>query len=260
MKQTWAYSITLLTALIGLALSVSCGDDTFKKARPESAGISSDRKKENTEVIDTLKNYFKGAFKNKSYSFTIVPKGKGESATAYLIYSLAGGTGALTADGKDVKDTVKAVADTPINLVFTPSQSTGEGEYVLSFVSYNQFGLSSSEKTALRLRVIKNLSPVAKFKITLADPKTLRYEFDASASFDPDAKFSDSPGTRMAAYEYTIYQNERRFSRYFAYKSISPINLPSGSYTVTLRVVDDEGSSSDPVFYSDPKERPFIVP
>src|SRR6218665_2755461 len=256
MKQTWAYSITLLTALIGLALSVSCGEDTFKKARPESAGISSDRKKENTEVIDTLKNYFKGAFRNKSYRFTIVPKGKGESATTYLIYSLAGGTGALTADGKDLKDTVKAVADTPINLVFTPSQSTGEGEYVLSFASYNQFGLSSSEETTLRLRVIKNLPPVAKFKITLADPKTLRCEFDASASFDPDAKFSDSPGAHVATYQYTVYRNGQPLLPRTVYKAISSIDLPSGSYTITLRVWDDEGLASDPVFYSDPKERP----
>lgn len=237
--------ITLI-ALVGLMVWSACGDDTFNKAIPNETSVSAKSKKEDVEIIDSLKNAFKDNSLNNSYQFTITPKGTDENATTYLIYTLETGSGVLKRDNRVLKDTVKVlIYGAPIALSFTPDIT--EGDVVLRFASYNQFGLESKSSTVVRLYIFKNLPPIAKFTVVTVDASKYLYNLDASESIDGDGMDKYGGTGKIKMYEYTISWNGKLMPLLRGYEKITPADISGqGKYIITLKVVDNEGMYSPP--------------
>lgn len=115
------------------------------------------------------------------------------------------------------------------------ASATKLGLNVISFTAEDRFGKTA--KANLRLFVFDNLPPVADLQYTLTG--TRLYEFDGSASRDPDANYDG----RVVTYVFEIEGKE--------FQSSSPIVRHifsiAGIYTVKLRVIDNSGATSPSV-------------
>ncbi len=93
-------------------------------------------------------------------------------------------------------------------------------------------GSTASSTQQLRVRARANQAPVANFQISPSNPRVNQaVTFDASNSFDPDGQ--------ITRYEWSFGDNSSATGRTVTHRYRS-----NGSFTVRLRVVDSQGTSS----------------
>ncbi len=93
-------------------------------------------------------------------------------------------------------------------------------------------GASASSTQQLRVRARSNQAPVVNFQISPSNPRVNEtVTFDASNAFDPDGQIS--------RYEWRFGDNSSATGRTVSHRYRS-----SGSFTVRLRVVDNQGASN----------------
>ena len=110
------------------------------------------------------------------------------------------------------------------------------GQKTLQMLVQDAYGLNGF--CSVQLTVFYNLTPVAIFseqKVALLDP--LQCQFDASGSYDKDARF----GGKICHYEFTISPSYRAVTNQPLINYIFP---KVGNYQVALRVQDNDSAWS----------------
>lgn len=132
------------------------------------------------------------------------------------------------------------------------SVKVGKGDLIISAgeIGFHQIKLEVTDQfenkhlNELNLTVFKNIIPVAEFSITentnSNNPK--EYIFNASSSYDQDAKF----GGKIDQYIYEISNTQTNFSYTLPSNlKITPYLFPdTGTYSVSLRTIDNNSGQS----------------
>lgn len=119
-----------------------------------------------------------------------------------------------------------------VDLSISPKQT---GNTTIHFVAEDRFNQTST--ATLNLFAFRNLPPVA--RMDNRQVNGLEYAFDASTSYDADARF----GGEVVAYEYTIAGSVFTTPQPVVYH----VFAGAGTYTITLRVMDNDGDYSEPL-------------
>ncbi len=183
------------------------------------------------KVGDSLRNFYQDSIKlnptlNNFSSVNLTFSAK-EGVYA-LNYVMKAGIGSLEYKGdSNLNGSLNTAGENTI-VKFIPK---GEGLSVLYFIVKDRFlGVDTAIYQVLSF---KNLSPIANFilnPIKIKDP--FEYEFDASASLDPDVHY----GGGITQYKFTV-NGQNIFS---ATPRVSYIFPGAGKYEVKLQVTDND--------------------
>lgn len=110
----------------------------------------------------------------------------------------------------------------------------------------------------------RNVKPIASFTFKLPDPQTRRpgewiVGFDASGSYDPDGPGGPSAATTPPASYIWDFGDGGSPVTVLSPTTTKPFNVDSGTFVVSLTVVDDDGDRSEP-FSQQVKLRPNRPP
>ena len=106
------------------------------------------------------------------------------------------------------------------------------GPVTVTLTVTDDLGSTSSSTQQLRVRAGANQAPVVNFQMAPSNPRVNeQVTFDASNSFDPDGQ--------ITRYEWSFGDNSSATGR-----TVTHSYRSSGSFSVTLRVFDNQGSSS----------------
>lgn len=119
-----------------------------------------------------------------------------------------------------------------VDLSISPKQT---GNTTIHFVAEDRFNQTST--ATLNLFAFRNLSPVA--RLDNRQVSGYEYALDASNSYDADERF----GGKVVAYEFKISGTTFTTPQPIVYH----VFTGAGTYTVSLRVMDNDGDFSEPL-------------